>query len=122
MKKRRSFLRRNSIAIGILVIVAIYSVTSTILKQDLYKELKIQGDEYMAEIEALERTLNQYQDQLDKIDTLEFVEEYARETLKMVSPDEIYFQIYYSNDEWWSKYEKNCMHWYRHEFCKDDCH
>jgi cell division protein FtsB len=99
MKKRRSFLRKNSIAIGILVIVAIYSVTSTILKQDLYKELKIQGDEYMAEIEALERTLNQYQDQLDKIDTLEFVEEYARETLKMVSPDEIYFQIYYSNDE-----------------------
>lgn len=99
MKKRRSFLRKNSIAIGILVIVAIYSVTSTILKQDLYKELKIQGDEYMAEIEALERTLNQYQDQLDKIDTLEFVEEYARETLKMVSPDEIYFQIYYSNEE-----------------------
>lgn len=99
MKKRRSYLRKNSIAIGILVIVAIYSVTSTILKQDLYKELKIQGDEYMAEIEALERTLNQYQDQLDKIDTLEFVEEYARETLKMVSPDEIYFQIYYSNEE-----------------------
>ena len=99
MKKRRSFLRKNSIAIGILVIVAIYSVTSTILKQDLYKELKIQGDEYMAEIEALERTLNQYQDRLDKIDTLEFVEEYARETLKMVSPDEIYFQIYYSNEE-----------------------
>lgn len=99
MKRRRSFFRRHSIAIGILIIVAIYSVTSTISKQDLYKQLTIQGDEYMAEIELLERNLKQYQDQLDKIDTLEFVEEYARETLKMVSPDEIYFQIYYSNEE-----------------------
>lgn len=105
MKKRRGFLRRHSIAIGILIAVAIFSVTSTIMKQDLYVKLDKKGDEYMAEIESLERTLNQYQEELDRVETLEFVEEYARETLKMVSPDEIYFQIYYTDDEWWRIYE-----------------
>lgn len=99
MKKRRSFFRRNSIAIGILVIVAIFSVTQTLSKQEKYNQLRDQGEKYIAEIEELERQLKQHQEKLDRVDTLEFVEEYAREKLKMVSPDEVYFQIYYSDEE-----------------------
>lgn len=99
MKKRRSFLGRHSISIGILVIVAIFSVASTLSKQELYNELKQQGDTYIAEIDELERELRQYQEDLERVETLEFVEEYAREKLKMVSPDEIYFQIHYTGDE-----------------------
>ncbi|MBI9014011.1 MAG: cell division protein FtsL [Clostridiales bacterium] len=99
MKKRRSFLRRHSISIGILVIVAIFSVASTLNKQELYNELKQQGETYITEIDKLERELKQYQEDLERVETLEFVEEYAREKLKMVSPNEIYFQIHYASDE-----------------------
>ena len=99
MKRRRSFLRRHSISIGILVIVAIFSVASTLSKQDLYNELQEQGDAYLNQIDELERTLKQYENDLERVETLEFVEEYAREKLKMVSPDEIYFQIHYTGDD-----------------------
>jgi len=98
MKKRRSFLRRHSISVGILVIVAIFSVASTLSKQDLYNGLQQQGDTYLTQIDELERTLKQYEEDLERVETLEFVEEYAREKLKMVSPDEIYFQIHYTGD------------------------
>ena len=99
MKKRRSFVKRHSIAIGILIVVAIFSVRTTLQKQDLYDKLQDQGERYIAEIDQLEKTLKEYQNKLEKVDTLEFVEEYARETLKMVSPDEIYYQIQYTDDE-----------------------
>lgn len=99
MKKRRSFFRRHSIAIGILVIVAIFSVTTTLMKQEKYDELKQSGEEYLAEIEALEIKLKRVQNDLEEIDSLDFVEKYARETLKMVSPDEVYFQIHYTDEE-----------------------
>jgi|LGOV01.1.fsa_nt_gb cell division protein FtsB len=99
MKKRRSFVKRHTISIGILVIVAIFSVRTTLQKQDLYDKLVAQGDDYIAEIDELERTLKEYQNELEQVDTLEFVEQYARETLKMVSPDEIYYQIYFTDEE-----------------------
>ena len=99
MKKRRSFLRRHSISVGILVIVAIFSVASTLSKQDLYNDLQQQGDTYLTQIDELERTLKQYEEDLERVETLEFIEEYAREKLKMVSPDEIYFQIHYIRDD-----------------------
>lgn len=99
MKKRRSFVKRHTISIGILVVVAIFSVRTTLQKQDLYDKLVAQGDDYIAEIDELERTLKEYQNELEQVDTLEFVEQYARETLKMVSPDEIYYQIYFTDEE-----------------------
>lgn len=99
MKKRRSFVKRHTISIGILVIVAIFSVRTTLQKQDLYDKLVSQGDDYIAEIDELEQTLKEYQNELEQVDTLEFVEQYARETLKMVSPDEIYYQIYFTDEE-----------------------
>ena len=99
MKKRRSFVKRHTISIGILVIVAIFSVRTTLQKQDLYDKLVAQGDDYIAEIDELEQTLKEYQNELEQVDTLEFVEKYARETLKMVSPDEIYYQIYFTDEE-----------------------
>lgn len=99
MKKRRSFVKRHTISIGILVIVAIFSVRTTLQKQDLYDKLVAQGDDYIAEIDELEQTLKEYQNELEQVDTLEFVEQYARETLKMVSPDEIYYQIYFTDEE-----------------------
>lgn len=99
MKKRRSFLKRHSIAIGILVVVAVFSVSTTLRKQDIYDKLVEDGQAYIGEIERLERTLKTYQDELEAVETLEFVEQYARETLKMVSPDEIYYQIHYTEKE-----------------------
>ncbi len=99
MKKRRSFVKRHTISIGIFVIVAIFSVRTTLQKQDLYDKLVSQGDDYIAEIDDLEQTLKEYQNELEQVDTLEFVEQYARETLKMVSPDEIYYQIYFTDEE-----------------------
>jgi len=99
MKKRRSFFKRHSIAIGILILVAIFSVSTTLRKQDIYDELVENGEAYIAEIESLERTLKRYQEELEAVETLEFVEQYARETLKMVSPDEIYYQIHYTDEE-----------------------
>lgn len=99
MKKRRSFIGRHSISVGILVIVAIFSVASTLSKQVLYDGLQKQGDTYLIQIDVLERTLKQYEEDLERVETLEFVEEYAREKLKMVSPDEIYFQIHYIGDD-----------------------
>lgn len=99
MKKRRSFFRRHVIAITFIVLVAIYSATSTLMKEIDLQKLVSEGDLYVEKIRKLEDELNTERRKLEKIDTLKFIEEKARERYKMVKPDEIYFQMTFDEKE-----------------------
>jgi cell division protein FtsB len=98
MKKRRSFFRRHIIAITFILLVGVYSLTSFVVKEMEYRSLKSDGQQYLERIKELEEDLRAEQRNLEKIDTLKFIEEEARETYKMVRPDEIYFQMTYDKD------------------------
>lgn len=95
MKRRKSFMRRHIIAISFLILVAAYSITSTLHKQNTLNDLELTSQETIAEIERLEMVLREHELELSKVDTLDYVERYARERFKMVKPDEIYFQMIY---------------------------
>lgn len=99
MKARKSFVRRNIIAISFLIIVALISFIKIISKEVLYYDLIETEKSYLEQIKNLEDTLEDEKKNLESIDTLEFIEKYARETLKMVKPDEIYFLINYSKND-----------------------
>lgn len=99
MKRRKSFVRRHIIAISFLVVIAIYSGVMTFQKQEKLNELRIKSEAALTEIERLERELDSKQYELNKIDNLDFVERIAREKLKMVRPNEVYFQMMYGKEE-----------------------
>lgn len=99
MKKRRSFFRRHIIAIMILVFVIAYASYSTLQKELIRQDLLDKEAEYLEEIEAKKDELKELERDIERIGTLEYIEEYAREELKMVAPEEYYFQIYYDDRE-----------------------
>ncbi len=86
------------IIVSLFILVFAFSLSSTINKRKMYNELKAKGDDYLEEIKSLELILQNYKNELEDINSLKYVEEYARETLKMVGPNEIYFQINYENE------------------------
>lgn len=95
MKRRRSFFKRHFIAIAVLVLVGVYSITNTLEKEMTLRQMMDESDAYLKEIQALETELDAYNRKLDEVDTLDYMEKNAREKLKMVRPDEIYFQVIY---------------------------
>lgn len=99
MKRRKSFVRRHIIAISFLVAIAIYSGVMTFQKQEKLHELKMRSEAALIEIERLERELDSKRYELARIDNPDFVERIAREKLKMVRPNEVYFQMMYGKEE-----------------------
>jgi cell division protein DivIC len=99
MKRRKSFVRRHIIAIFFLIIIAIYSVVSTVTKIDRLNELRNESEATIVAIEAKEMELKTKQYELSKVGDLDFVEKFAREKLKMVKPNEIFFQMMSGNEE-----------------------
>lgn len=99
MKKKRSFFKRHFFAIIILVIVATYSGVSTLNKELTRQELLIKKASYLAQIEQLRDELAEMERDLARVETPEYIEEYAREVMKMIGPDEFFFQIHYQEKE-----------------------
>lgn len=99
MKSKKSIIKKNSIAILILIVVAVISGVKTLSKEISYRELKVTEQEYLSEIRKLKEVKSDKEKDLNNVDTLEFVEKFAREKLKMVKPNEVYFIINYSEDD-----------------------
>lgn len=99
MKKRRSFFRRHFIAISFLIAVLAFSAYSTFQKEIMRQDLLDKEAQYLEEIEAKKAELKELERDIERIGTLEYIEEYAREELKMVAPEEYYFQIYYDEED-----------------------
>lgn len=93
MKRRKSFFKRHFIALTILLLVAVYSVSMTMAKQQKLDELRLKSDLAVAKIQQLEMTLKDKEYELNKTDDLDYIEKFARENLKMVFPNEVYFQM-----------------------------
>ncbi|MBN2794442.1 MAG: septum formation initiator family protein [Clostridia bacterium] len=93
MKRRKSFLKRHFIALTILLLVGVYSVSVTFVKQQRLDELRVKSDLAVAKIQQLEMTLKDKEYELNKTADLDYVEKFARENLKMVYPNEVYFQM-----------------------------
>lgn len=99
MRSRKSFIKKNTIAVVILIIILIITGIKTISIELMYRDLQAEEKEYLREIKELEDTLNNKKKELSEVDTLDFVEKYARETLKMVKPNEVYFIINYPKED-----------------------
>lgn len=99
MKARKSFIRKNTIAVIILIITLVVTGIKTISVEMMYRELQAEEEEYLIKIKELEETLEEKKKDLSEVDSLDFVEKYARETLKMVKPNEVYFIINYPKDD-----------------------
>jgi len=68
-------------------------------KEMKYQKLLEEEENYLVELRRLEKDLQKVERDLERVGTLEFVEEYAREKLKMIGPHELYFQIYFDDEE-----------------------
>ncbi len=99
MKSKGSLINRNIIAVTVLVIIAVISGKISFDKQKKFDELELEREAYLKTIESLELELESKKKELDEIDSSEFIEKYAREVLRMVKPNELYFKTYYPEDE-----------------------
>lgn len=99
MKRRRNFFRRHFIAIMILVCVAAYAIFSTLQKQATYNNLVQSNLEYEAEIMKLKEELGDLNKELDSIGTRSFYENYAKEHLNLVKPNQVYYDIRFKDQE-----------------------
>ncbi len=100
MKKEAK--KNNIIKFFILIILMMgvgFSIANYMHKQDIYEELKKQEEKYLKEINDLENQLSIYERELQESTSREYIEKYAREILKMVSPDEVYYDVNYSKNK-----------------------
>ncbi len=81
-----------------LVLVVAFSIRTYMSKEEMYKELQKTEEKYLQQIQELEEQLSTYERELKESTSREYIEKYARENLKMVSPDEIYFDVDYSGE------------------------
>jgi len=99
MKKRQSFFKRHIIAISFLLLVSVYSLYSTYVKEQELKELKMTTEVRLEEIRQLKHDIQVLNNTLDRIDSPEYIEKYSREKFKMIYSDEIIFKILYEDKD-----------------------
>ncbi len=75
----------------ILLLLAFYLGKTLISQSILMKELSERKLKEEQEITKLEKEIKELQEQIEKKDSLEFVEKVAREELKLVKPREIIY-------------------------------
>lgn len=98
MKARRSFVKRNAIAILLLVIIASISGMKTLQKEMKHREFLKKEQVYLKDIEELKKTLVEKTFNLENVNNLEFVEKYARENLNMIKTNEFLYIIAFPKD------------------------
>ncbi len=98
-KKSRKDKYIKFILVSFLILSISVSIATYMSKQYMYDQLKVEEEKYLKEISELKDKLNLYEKELKEATSREYIERYARENLKMVSPDEIYYDVKYPDDK-----------------------
>lgn len=89
----KKFFNKNKIVIILALVVLLY-FSYILIKQELkYNELMDDKIYYANEIDRLKEVIEELNKKIDEISTPEYIEQIARERLKMVKPDEIIYII-----------------------------
>ncbi len=96
MGRQKHFLKKNRIVVLISMVIILY-VGVTFLQQEMkIRELEYERDYIETEIESLNADITDLESKIEETKGLNYVEQVAREKLKMVRSDEI---VYIIDDE-----------------------
>lgn len=87
-KRRKKGIRLYHIVIAF---ISIYILMIVVNQNKLKQDLIIKGEEVQAEVDALQKDIEDLNEQVEKKGSIEFLEKTAREELGMVKPNEIIY-------------------------------
>ncbi len=92
-KKKGNFIKRNFIAIAILLVLGSYFMTVLIKQHRMYSELKAEEALVLAELAEKEKELAEIEKEIEEAGTDDYVEKIAREELDLVKKNDIVYRF-----------------------------
>ncbi|SRR6056297_3245972 len=98
-KKRGNFIKRNFIAIAILLVLGSYFSTVLIKQHRMYKELKAEEARVLLELAKKKQELAEIENEIEEAGTDAYVEQIAREELDLVKDNDIVYRFKENGEE-----------------------
>ncbi|HKL10684.1 MAG TPA: septum formation initiator family protein [Clostridia bacterium] len=92
-KKKGNFIKRNFIAIAILLVLGSYFLTVLIKQNRMYSELKAEEARVLIELAEKEQELERLEKEIEEAGTDGYVEKLAREELDLVKENDIVYHF-----------------------------
>lgn len=98
-KRKGNFIRRNFIAIAVLLVLGSYFSTVIVKQYRMYRDLKAEEAAVLLELEEKERELAKLEREIEEAETDAYVEKIAREELNLVKENDIVYRFKKNGEE-----------------------
>ncbi len=98
-KRKGNFIKRNFIAIAILLVLGSYFLTVLIKQQRMYRQLKAEEARVLIELAEKEEELAEIEKEIEEAGTDAYVEEIARVELDLVKENDIVYRFRENKEE-----------------------
>jgi len=92
-KKKGNFIKRNFIAISIMLVLGSYFTMVILKQQRMMKDLKLEEAQVLNELSQKEQELAEIEKEIKDAGTEEYIEKVAREELDLVKENDIVYRF-----------------------------